>query len=59
VRADADLLIDRDGRSRWMTGDLSKEIREERAQLDKASQRTLRSVLVVEQEPGPTTRTAT
>jgi len=36
-----------------------RKIREERAQLDKASQRTLRSVLVVEQEPGPTTRTAT
>lgn len=28
VRADADMLIDRDGRSRWMTGDLAKEIRE-------------------------------
>lgn len=31
VRADADLLIDRDGRSRWMSGDRAKEIREERA----------------------------
>lgn len=28
VRADADLLIDEHGRSRWMTGDRAKEIRE-------------------------------
>jgi DNA polymerase I-like protein with 3'-5' exonuclease and polymerase domains len=31
IKADADILIDRSGRSRWMTGDLAKEIRLERA----------------------------
>lgn len=30
IEADADLLIDENGVSRWMTGDLSKEIRESR-----------------------------
>lgn len=30
IKADADLLIDENGVSRWMTGDLSKEIRESR-----------------------------
>jgi DNA polymerase-1 len=29
VRADADILLDQDGRSRWMSGDRAKEIREQ------------------------------
>ena len=28
VRADADILLDEDGVSRWMSGDRAKEIRE-------------------------------
>lgn len=31
IKADADILIDRTGRSRWMTGDLAKAIRLEQA----------------------------